>query len=75
MKTNGSDEYSINKQQDFVLESSATLENLKGKVRTAIDDLATLIAEITDDQVKSLQEFSVASNQLAEANKDFENLV
>jgi hypothetical protein len=73
MKTNGSDEYSLKKQAELIQESNDTLNILKGKVKTAVDDLSALISEITDEQIKSLQEYTVANNQLAEANQDYEN--
>ena len=73
MKTNGSDEYSLKKHAELVQETNDTINNLKGKVKTAIDDLTSLISEITDEQTTSLQEYTVATNQLTEANQDYEN--
>lgn len=73
MKTNGSDEYSLKKQAELIQESNDTINILKVKVKSAIDELSALISEITDEQITSLQEFTVANNQLAEANQDYES--
>lgn len=75
MKTNGSDEYSINKQNEFVQETTALIENLKGKVSGAIQDLSNLIDEIQSDEVKSLQEYTLAVNQLTDSKKDLDGLL
>ena len=75
LKTNGSDDYAIKKQNEFVQESEDTRANLKIKFKTHIDDLDTLINEITDEQLKTLEEFTNAKNILAEASKEYDNSI
>lgn len=73
MKTDGSDDYSIGKQKEYIQETSDTINSIKGKFKTCIDELSILITEITDEQTKTIQEFTIAVAILNESSLDYEN--
>lgn len=74
MKTNGSDDYSLKKQNEYLQETNDTQNIIKGKFKTCVDELSVLISEITDEQTKSLPEYTNALTILNEANQEYDNL-
>jgi molybdenum-dependent DNA-binding transcriptional regulator ModE len=74
MKTENSDEYSLNKHKEFLDESIGARNMIKTKLRTMTDELINLINEIEDEETKNLEEYKNANDYLKSSSHLFESI-
>jgi len=70
MKENGSDEYSMKKQKEYLEETLSVRNVTRSKLRSSTDVLTSLINEIDAEEIKNLDEYKNA-NEILESVKQF----
>jgi hypothetical protein len=74
LKANSADESDIKRYNEFIIESEGAKTATKTKLRTMVDDLTILINEIEEEEVKNLEEYKIATENLNKAIELFQNL-
>lgn len=65
------EEYYINKSKEFLKESEATRDDVKGKLRKFLDELISLVGEITSEETKELEEYKTAQTVIETSSAVF----
>lgn len=67
-------EYNVKKSEEFLQESIATRDAVKGKFRGVLDDLINLTNDIQDEELKSSEDFSKANETINQCVEIFKGI-
>ena len=73
LKTNNVDEYDIKKADEYLQEAISARNSSRTNLRKWTDELTNLVNEITEEEVKVLEEYKNAIAHLDSAKSIFEN--
>ena len=70
-KESNVEDYYIKKTNEYLQESESTRDAVRGKLRNYLDELMSLLAEMTNDDIKDSEEFKTATDIVATCKEIF----